>query len=127
MLGDIFKSQVYRLAEYLNETNPGLIPEGIISRPPSAELRPDQKDTDSLPPYENLDAILDGILSYRYSKKDLIKAGFIQEEVEQVLTLYKRTEYKRYQFCPILKVSSKSFGFGYRVPISKSSSFYIEE
>jgi NAD+ synthase (glutamine-hydrolysing) len=127
MLGDVYKSQVYRLAEYLNDKNPELIPEEIITRPPTAELRPDQKDTDSLPPYENLDAILDGILSYRYSKKDLIKAGFDIEEVEQVLTLYRRTEYKRYQFCPILKVSSKSFGFGYRVPISKSSSFYTEE
>ncbi len=124
LLGDIFKSEVYRLAEYINQKHNGLIPKEIITRPPTAELRPDQRDTDSLPEYKVLDAILDGILSYRYTQKDLIKLGFEEAEVQKVFDLYKRTEYKRYQFCPILKISSKSFGFGYRVPISKSSTFY---
>lgn len=124
MLGDLFKSEVYRLAEYLNTQQPNLIPEEIIKRPPTAELRPDQKDSDSLPSYDVLDAILDGILSYRYSSNDLFAAGFPKEDVEKVLSLYKRSEYKRYQFCPILKIASKSFGFGYRVPINKVANFY---
>jgi NAD+ synthase (glutamine-hydrolysing) len=124
MLGDLFKSEVYRLADFINATNENIIPHEIISRPPTAELRPDQKDSDSLPPYEILDAILDGVLSYRYSSNDLCKAGFSKEDVEKVLSLYKRSEYKRYQFCPILKIASKSFGFGYRVPINKATNFY---
>ncbi len=124
MLGDLFKSEVYQIANFLNKQHENIIPEHIITRPPTAELRPGQVDTESLPPYERLDAILEGILSYRYTKTELIKAGFSNEEVTTVIDLYRKTEYKRYQFCPILKISSKSFGFGYRVPISKSSSFY---
>ncbi len=124
MLGDLYKSQVYRLAEYINQKYPELIPEGIITREPSAELREDQVDTQSLPPYEELDAMLEGILNYRYTKKDLINFGFSPQDVEKTLNMYKRNEYKRYQFCPIIKVSIKSFGFGYRVPISKENSFY---
>ena len=127
MLGDLFKSEVYRLAEYINKQNSQLIPEQIISRAPTAELRADQKDSDSLPSYEVLDAILDGILSYRYTAQDLIDEGFNATDVEKVFSLYKRCEYKRYQFCPIIKVSSKSFGFGYRVPISKTSTFYDKD
>lgn len=124
LLGDIYKSEVYQLAEYINKAYNNLIPEQVITREPSAELRPDQIDSESLPPYPRLDAILEGILSYRYNKAELIKSGFDTEEVTKVIDLYRKTEYKRYQFCPIIKVSSKSFGFGYRIPISKSSSFY---
>lgn len=127
MLGDLYKSEVYQIARFINEKFKGLIPEGIIERPPSAELREGQVDTDSLPPYERLDGILEGILTYRYSKKDLINLGFETEEVNKVFDLYRKSEFKRYQFCPILKISSKSFGFGYRIPLSKSSSFYIDE
>ena len=124
MLGDLYKSQVYQLADYINSKYPGLIPQGIITRGPSAELREDQLDTQSLPPYDELDAMLEGILNYRYTKADLIKFGFSIHDVEKTLNMYKRNEYKRYQFCPIIKVSTKSFGFGYRVPISKENSFY---
>jgi len=124
MLGDLFKSEVYQLAEYINKKYENPIPELIITRPPTAELRAGQVDSESLPPYERLDAILEGILSYRYTKKELIESGFSFEEVTKVIDLYRKTEYKRYQFCPIIKISSKSFGFGYRVPISKSSTFY---
>lgn len=127
MLGDLYKTQVYRLAEYINDHYQQIIPQEVIDRAPSAELRPDQQDNQSLPPYERLDAILEGILSYRYHKEDLIKKGFDEQEVQKVLKLYSRTEYKRYQFCPIIKISSKSFGFGYRIPISKSTNFYISE
>jgi len=125
MLGDLYKSEVYRLAHYLNKKFNNLIPEQIITRPPTAELRPDQKDEQTLPPYDVLDAILEGILSYRHSKNDLIEMGLPKDDVEKTFNLYRRNEYKRYQFCPIVKISSKSFGFGYRIPLSKDSNFYI--
>jgi len=124
LLGDIYKSQVYRLTEYINQKYDNLIPEQIITRPPTAELREGQIDTDSLPPYEILDAILEGILSYRFSAKDLSRLGFSHDHIEKTFQLYRKTEFKRYQFCPILKISSKSFGFGYRIPLSKNTSFY---
>jgi NAD+ synthase (glutamine-hydrolysing) len=127
LLGDLYKTQVYRLSQYINDHYQQLIPQQIIDRAPSAELRPDQVDSQSLPPYERLDAILEGILSYRYHKDDLIQQGFDAIEVNKVLNLYRKTEYKRYQFCPIIKISSKSFGFGYRIPISKSSKFYTDD
>ena len=72
ILGDLYKSEVYQLANYINKTQKSMIPPEIIDRPPTAELRPGQLDTESLPPYERLDAMLEGILSYRYSKKDLL-------------------------------------------------------
>ncbi|MCO4752856.1 MAG: NAD+ synthase [Bacteriovoracaceae bacterium] len=127
MLGDLYKSEVFHLANYINETRNNIIPERIITRPPSAELRPDQVDTESLPPYERLDAILEGLLTYRHSMDDLISFGFKEEEVQRVFNLYRKSEYKRYQFCPIIKISSKSFGFGYRIPLSKDSNFYINK
>ena len=68
--------------------------------------------------------MLEGILNYRYTKQDLLDLGFLQEEVEKTLNMYRRNEYKRFQFCPIIKVATKSFGFGYRVPMSKKSDFY---
>ena len=124
MLGDLYKSQIYRLAEYINHQYDLIIPEKIITREPTAELREGQIDTDSLPPYEVLDAILEGILSYRYKEEDLLELGFSKEDVKKTLNMYRRNEYKRYQFCPIIKISSKSFGFGYRIPLSKNSDFY---
>ncbi len=125
MLGDLYKSEVFAIARHINETRNGLVPEKIITRPPSAELRPGQEDTQSLPPYERLDAILEGILTYRYSASDLIKLKFPKDEVLKTFDLYRKSEFKRRQFCPIVKLSSKSFGFGYRIPLSKASSFYI--
>ncbi len=126
LLGDLYKCQVYRLANYINDQYNNIIPAEIIKREPTAELRENQIDTQSLPPYERLDAILEGILNYRYSKNDLIELGFEEEEIDKVFNLYKRNEYKRYQFCPIIKISSKSFGFGYRIPITKKTGFYNE-
>lgn len=123
LLGDLYKSEVYRLAQYLNENFNSPIPDGIINRGPSAELRDNQLDQDSLPPYERLDAILEGILSYRLGKKQLAELGFSQEEILRVLNLYLKSEYKRAQFCPIIKVKSKSFGFGYRMPMSKNLNY----
>ncbi len=124
LLGDLYKTEVYRLAEWINQTHGGLIPKGIITRPPSAELRENQKDQDSLPAYERLDAILEGILSYRFHARDLTSFGFEAAEVKRVFQLYAKAEYKRRQFCPIVKIKAKSFGFGYRVPLSKHPGFY---
>jgi NAD+ synthase (glutamine-hydrolysing) len=124
LLGDVYKTEAYRLAEWINYKFGAVIPEGIIQRSPSAELRANQKDQDSLPPYERLDAMLEGILSFRYTHKDLLTQGFSEEEVKKVFELYYKSEYKRRQFCPIIKIKSKSFGFGYRVPLTKNTGFY---
>lgn len=123
LLGDIYKSEAYQIAKYINKKYGDYIPVEIIDRPPSAELREDQVDTDSLPPYDVLDTILEGILSYRLSGEQLVELGLPKDSVESVLNLYRKTEFKRAQFCPILKIKSKSFGFGYRVPISKNSEY----
>jgi NAD+ synthase (glutamine-hydrolysing) len=124
LLGDLYKSETYRLAEWINQKFSNTIPVGIIQRAPTAELRANQKDEDSLPPYERLDAMLEGILSFRYRHEDLLSMGFSQEEVKRVFELYYKSEYKRRQFCPIIKIKSKSFGFGYRVPLCKNTGFY---
>lgn len=118
MLGDLYKSQVYDLSRYLHEEYKKL-PLGYIERPPSAELRENQEDSQSLPPYPRLDAMLEGFLSYRLTKKNLHTLGFDQDEIQKTYDLYTKSEYKRNQFCPIIKVKAKSFGFGYRIPITK--------
>jgi NAD+ synthase (glutamine-hydrolysing) len=125
LLGDLYKTEVYRLSEYINRKFGDLIPRGIIDRGPSAELRANQLDQDSLPPYHRLDPILEGLLSYKMGKTQLLSLGFTEAEVTKVLHLYLKSEYKRVQFCPILKVKAKSFGFGYRIPISKSLSYQL--
>ncbi len=124
LLGDLYKCEVYRLAEWINATFGPLIPEGIITRAPSAELREGQRDQDSLPPYERLDAMLEGILTYRMGHAGLVAMGFAPDEVDRVLKLYGGSEYKRRQFCPIIKIKPKSFGFGYRIPLTKHRGFY---
>jgi NAD+ synthase (glutamine-hydrolysing) len=118
LLGDLYKSEVFRLTRYLLD-HYDFLPEEYLTRPPSAELRENQEDSQSLPPYERLDVILEGLLSYQYSKEDLVSLGFDREEVSQVYGQYTKSEYKRNQFSPILKIKAKSFGFGYRVPITK--------
>ncbi len=119
VLGDLYKSEVFALAQYINKLTNGLIPKDIISRAPSAELRENQEDSQSLPPYEQLDPILEGLLSMRFSPQDLIKKGHDKSHVLKVFHLLVKSEYKRRQFCPIIKVKAKSFGFGHRMPISK--------
>jgi NAD+ synthase (glutamine-hydrolysing) len=123
ILGDLYKTEVYQLCDFINNRFNHPIPAAIIERGPSAELRENQLDQDSLPPYSRLDGMLEGILSYRFGKSELMKLGFAENEVIKVLELYSKSEYKRRQFCPILKVKAKSFGFGYRVPINKSHQY----
>jgi NAD+ synthase (glutamine-hydrolysing) len=119
MLGDLYKMEVYQLSEYINSHYNNIIPQDIITRPPTAELRENQVDSQSLPPYPTLDAILESLLSFKYSPEDLVKKGHIREDVYKIANLIHKAEYKRKQFCPIIKIKAKSFGFGYRMPISK--------
>jgi NAD+ synthase (glutamine-hydrolysing) len=116
VLGDVYKMQVYALADYLNR-NGEIIPENIITKPPSAELRPDQKDSDSLPDYAILDKVLYQYIEKRKGPKELIAMGIDEALVRRVLKMVNSNEYKRNQFCPIIRVSCKAFGVGRRVPI----------
>lgn len=116
VLGDVYKTDVYAIARFINRDHE-VIPYNILYKAPSAELRPDQKDSDSLPEYDVLDPIL-----YRYIEmKDTVAAiagqGFEREVVEKVISLVNRSEYKRFQSPPILRISSKAFGMGRRMPI----------
>lgn len=116
ILGDLYKTQVYELARFIN-TNTTIIPISIIKKAPSAELRPNQKDSDSLPEYEILDTILFQLIEEQASVEQVIKNGFDEKLVKRTAQLLTQNEYKRNQFCPILRVSSKSFGSGRRIPI----------
>lgn len=116
VLGDCYKMQVYALAKYINR-NKEIIPENIITKPPSAELRPGQKDSDSLPDYAILDRILYQYIERRNGPKEIKSQGFEPALVDRVLRLVNINEYKRNQFCPIIRISPKAFGVGRRVPI----------
>ncbi len=118
VIGDVMKTQVYALSEYANSAHE-IIPQATIEKAPSAELRPGQKDTDSLPPYEVLDRILEAYVE-RYTPADEIARtqGVGIELVREVLKLVERSEYKRQQAAPVLKVTEKSFGTGRRFPIA---------
>jgi NAD+ synthase (glutamine-hydrolysing) len=116
VLGDVYKGQVYALARYLNR-KAEIIPKNILDKPPSAELRPDQKDSDSLPEYDILDKILYQYIERRQGPKEITAMGIDEALVARVLKLVNSNEYKRNQFCPIIRVSCKAFGIGRRVPI----------
>lgn len=116
VLGDVYKTDVFALARYINR-NGTVIPENIINKPPSAELRPDQKDSDSLPDYDVLDKILYQYIELQKGPQELLAAGFDETTVRRVLKLVNISEYKRHQTPPILRVSSKAFGMGRRMPI----------
>jgi NAD+ synthase (glutamine-hydrolysing) len=116
VLGDVYKVQVYALARYINRTEE-IIPRNILLKPPSAELRPGQKDSDSLPEYYILDKVLYQYIEKRKGPKEIIAMGIDGELVKRVLRLVNTNEYKRNQFCPIIRVSCKAFGVGRRVPI----------
>lgn len=118
VIGDLVKTRVYAVCNWLNRERE-VIPAAILEKPPSAELRPDQRDTDSLPPYDVLDPIVEAYVE-RYETPESIAAanGFPIELVQQVVRLIERSEYKRQQAAPVLKVTSKSFGTGRRFPIA---------
>lgn len=116
VLGDCYKLQVYSLAGYINRTEE-IIPKNIITKPPSAELRPGQKDIDSLPDYAILDKILFQYIERRLGPKEIKANGFDAALVDRILKMVNVNEYKRNQFCPIIRISPKAFGVGRRVPI----------
>lgn len=116
VLGDVYKTEVYKLADYINRDHE-IIPINSIVKPPSAELRPGQKDSDSLPEYDILDRILYNYIELRQSPADLVASGFDETTVKRVLRLVNMNEWKRHQTPPILRVSPKAFGQGRRMPI----------
>ena len=116
VLGDLYKQQIYRLARYINRKEE-IIPINIIEKAPSAELRPDQKDSDSLPDYSIMDPILYQYIERRQGPKEITALGFDSALVARILRMVNVNEYKRAQFCPIIRVSPKAFGVGRRVPI----------
>jgi NAD+ synthetase len=118
VIGDLVKTRVYALCRWINRDQE-VIPSAILEKPPSAELRPDQKDTDSLPPYDILDPILEAYVErYETPEQIVLANGFPIELVQKVVRLVERSEYKRQQAAPVLKVTSKSFGMGRRFPIA---------
>jgi NAD+ synthase (glutamine-hydrolysing) len=116
VLGDVYKTDVYLLARYLNH-HKEVIPENIISKPPSAELRPDQKDSDSLPPYDVLDQILEAYIEKQLPPEKVVEMGHEPALVQKIIKMVNQNEYKRYQTPPILRISSKAFGVGRRLPL----------
>jgi NAD+ synthase (glutamine-hydrolysing) len=116
VIADLPKMMVYRVSNWRNRGKPD-IPESILTKAPSAELRPDQKDQDSLPPYDLLDQILELHIEQCQSAEDIIQSGYDQETVRRVLKLVRIAEFKRKQAAPVLKVTSRAFGTGWRMPI----------
>jgi NAD+ synthase (glutamine-hydrolysing) len=116
ILGDVYKTDVFRMARWINRDRE-IIPENTILKPPSAELRPDQKDSDSLPDYDTLDQILFNYIELNLSPNEIIARGFDAATVLKTVKMVNQNEYKRFQAPPIIRVSSKAFGFGRRMPL----------
>jgi NAD+ synthase (glutamine-hydrolysing) len=121
IISDVPKTMVYRLSRYVNSRRP-VIPKSTMEKPPSAELRNDQRDSDSLPPYETLDTILeDYVEDSKTAEQIAAERNFDSELVRRVITMVERSEYKRQQAAPGLKISEKAFGVGRRFPIAAKS------
>jgi NAD+ synthase (glutamine-hydrolysing) len=116
VLGDVYKTDVYRLAAFINRKDE-IIPANTICKPPSAELRPNQKDSDSLPEYDTMDKILFNYIELKKSVSEMIQEGLDRQIVERTVRMVNQNEYKRYQTPPILRISSKAFGSGRRMPL----------
>ncbi len=118
VIGDLLKTEVFELCSYINRDNE-IIPDNILTKPPSAELRPDQKDEDSLPPYDVLDGILVEYLMNHRTADEIEALGYEPETVERIVGLVGRVEYKRGQAPPVLRISEKAFGAGRRMPVAR--------
>jgi NAD+ synthase (glutamine-hydrolysing) len=116
VIGDLYKTEVFELSRYINRGQE-IIPKNTIQKPPSAELRPDQKDSDSLPDYEILDEILYKYIEETKSPEDIIEEGSDSQLVRRVCRMVNANEFKRQQAAPVLRVSQKAFGMGRRMPI----------
>ncbi len=123
LISDLPKTMVYKVAGFVNSLEP-VIPKRVFTKPPSAELRPDQKDEDDLPPYHVLDAILELFLEQRLPAEKIVKKGFSRQDVKRVISLIERNEYKRYQAAPGPKITSKAFCCGRRYPIAQKFCSY---
>jgi NAD+ synthase (glutamine-hydrolysing) len=121
VISDVPKTLVYRISHYVNSCR-AIIPQASLDKPPSAELRPDQKDSDSLPPYDVLDAILEDYVEESHSPTQIAsERGFDPQLVARVTRMIDRAEYKRQQAAPGIKISAKAFGYGRRLPIAAKS------
>jgi NAD+ synthase (glutamine-hydrolysing) len=118
VISDVPKTMVYRLSNWINREQE-IIPPASITKPPSAELRPNQTDQDSLPPYDVLDAILEAYVVQCKSPAEIVQAGFHEADVQRIVKLIDFNEYKRRQAAPGIKVTSKAFGVGRRIPIAQ--------
>jgi NAD+ synthase (glutamine-hydrolysing) len=119
VIKDVWKTMVYRLIDWrARQDERPIVPESIVTRPPSAELRPDQKDEDSLPPYEVLDRILQGYVEEDLGREQLIDRGLPADVVDRVIRLVDRSEYKRRQSPPGIRITARAFGRDRRVPIT---------
>lgn len=116
VIGDVYKTEVFELCRFINRDKE-IIPDNIITKPPSAELRPDQKDSDSLPDYEVLDQVVYQYIEQRRDPQDIIAMGYDADLVRRILRLVNINEFKRHQTAPVLRVSTKAFGMGRRMPI----------
>ena len=118
VISDLPKTKVYSLANWINRERE-IIPESTITKPPSAELRPDQVDQDSLPPYDVLDSILEAYVVDGQDTEAIIASGHDEATVQRIIRLININEYKRRQAAPGIKVTSKAFGVGRRIPVAK--------
>jgi NAD+ synthase (glutamine-hydrolysing) len=118
VIKDVPKTLVYKLCRYRNDKLGYVIPERVLTKPPSAELRPDQKDTDTLPVYEILDAILAAYIEDEYSAEEIVALGYERDTVRRVIRMVDMNEYKRRQAPPGPKITGKSFGKDRRLPIT---------
>jgi NAD+ synthetase len=118
VISDVPKTMVYRIAKWINRERE-IIPSSSITKAPSAELRPNQTDQDSLPPYEMLDAVMDLYVVQGKSGSEIIAAGYDEQTVRRIIRLIDGAEYKRRQAAPGIKVTSKAFGMGRRIPIAQ--------
>jgi len=123
VIADVPKTQVYELARWINQAKGQTIPEAILEKPPSAELRPGQKDTDSLPPYDLLDRILELHIQAHQSAEEIAAQGFDRAVVEKIIRLVRIAEFKRRQAAPGLKITDRAFGVGWRMPIAAKPDF----
>ena len=121
VIGDLLKTEVYGLARFINaRAGRAVIPEATLTKAPSAELRPDQVDQDSLPPYELLDEVLELYIVKNLGAAEIVGRGYDPGIVERIITMVGRAEYKRRQAAPVIKVSSRVFGMGRRMPIARA-------
>lgn len=125
VIGDVYKTEVYPVCRWLNAVRGGVIPGNVLAKEPSAELRPGQKDRDSLPPYDKLDIILKALLENRLGVHDICAAGYKPETVRRIAGLVKNAEFKRRQAAPVLKITSHAFGLGWRMPIVCNQAYVL--